>query len=280
MASVLQPDTSLPSVKTTVQFTKDDGTTPVSIVREMGEGPDSRTGHYVDQEISVYDGRPVANKLSLDQQGFTLTRYPTAVKDFYDEDEVKAVYYPEMEVIVRQATGCSKVVVFDHTIRIDDESIQKSRKVRGPVRNMHNDFTDNSVVQRVRDLLPPDEAEARLKRRFGSINVWRPITGPVETAPLAICGWDTLDNANLIPAERRYKDRLGGVLHLTYNPDQRWFYFPKMEREEIVLLKCFDSLKDGTAKWTCHGSFKDPNTPENAKPRESIEIRTLYFFDD
>jgi len=280
MASVLQPDNSLPSVRVTVQFTKNDGYTPVSVVREVGTGPDVRKGHYVDHEIAIYDGRPIANDLSLDRQGFILTRYPTAVKDFYDEDEVRSVYYPEMEKIVKQATGCSKVVVFDHTIRVDDENAQADRKVRGPVRNMHNDFTRNSAPQRVRDLLPADEAEARLGKRFGSINIWRPIVGPVETAPLAICGWDTLDEANLIPAERRYNDRIGGVLHLCHNPDQRWYYFPRMERDEVVLLKCFDSLEDGTAKWTCHGSFKDPGTPANAKPRESIEIRTLYFFDD
>jgi len=280
MASVIQPDNLPPSVRTTVQFTRDDGNTPVSIVREAGTGPDSRSGKYVDHEISIYDGRPIAADLSLDKQGFTFTRFPTAMNDFYDDDEVRSVYYPEMEEIVKQATGCSKVVVFDHTIRVDDENTQADRKVRGPVKNMHNDFTRNSAPQRVHDLLPPDEATERLGKRFGSINVWRPIIGPVETSPLAICGWDTLDESNLIPAERRYKGRIGGVLHLCHSPEQRWFYFPKMEREEVVLLKCFDSLEDGTAKWTCHGSFKDPNTPENAKPRESIEIRSLYFFDD
>jgi hypothetical protein len=280
MASILRPDSALPSVRAIVQFTANDGSTPVSIVREVGTGPDMRQGSYVDQEITIHDGRPIANDLSLDRQGFILTRFPTAVKDFYDDEEVRAVYYPEMENIVRQATGCSKVLVFDHTIRVDDEKAQTDRKVRGPVKNMHNDFTRRSAPQRVRDLLPAEEAEARLGRRFGSINVWRPIVGPVETSPLAICGWDTLDEANLIPAERRYEDRIGGVLHLSYNPAQRWYYFPKMEREEVVLLKCFDSLEDGAAKWTCHGSFKHPDTPENAPPRESIEIRTLYFYDD
>lgn len=280
MASVLQPENSLPSIRTTVQFSQDDGITPVSVVRELGQGPDARKGNYVDHEISVYDGRPIAGDLTLDKNGFTLTRFPTAVKDFYNDEEVRSVYYPEMEEIVKQATGCSKVVVFDHTIRVDDENTQADRKVRGPVKNMHNDFTRNSASQRVRDLLSPEEANARLNKRFGSINVWRPIVGPVETSPLAICGWDTLDETSLIPAERRYQDRIGGVLHLSYHADQRWFYFPRMEREEVVLLKCFDSLEDGTAKWTCHGSFKDPNTPANAKPRESIEIRTLYFFDD
>jgi hypothetical protein len=280
MASVLHPEESLPSIRTIAQFTRDDGSTPVSIVREAGTGPDTRKGKYEDHEISIYDGRSIAEDLSLDRQGFTLTRFPTAVKDFYDEEEVRSVYYPEMERIVQQATGCAKVLVFDHTIRIDDEAAQTDRKVRGPVRNMHNDFTRNSAPQRVRDLLPPEEAAMRLKKRFGSINVWRPIVGPVETAPLAICGWDTLDEANLIPAERRYQDRIGGVLHLCYNPNQRWYYFPRMERDEVVLLKCFDSLEDGTAKWTCHGSFKVPDAPTDAKPRESIEIRTLYFYDD
>ena len=111
------------------------------------------------------------------------------------------------------------------------------------------------------------------------MNIWRPIVGPVETAPLTVCGWDTLQENDLIAAERRYHDRIGGVLHLTHNPAQKWYYFPQMEREEIVLLKCFDSLEDGTAKWTCHGSFQPPNPSPKAKPRQSIEVRTLYFFD-
>jgi hypothetical protein len=280
MASVLTPHSSLPSVRAKAQFSKDTGVTPVSLVREAGSGPDTRKGVYEDHEISIYDGRPIADKLDLDKQGFILTKFDTAVTDFYDDEEVRSVYYPEMEQIVKQATGCSKVVVFDHTIRVDNEDTQTELKVRGPVRNMHNDFTRNSAPQRVRDLLPPEEAEVRLKKRYGSINVWRPIVGPVETAPLAICGWDSIEEKNLIAAERRYNDRIGGVLHLVHNPEQRWYYFPRMEREEVVLLKCFDSLEDGTAKWTCHGSFKDPNSPSDARPRESIEIRTLYFFDD
>ena len=135
------------------------------------------------------------------------------------------------------------------------------------------------LAQRVKDLLPEEEANIRLKKRYGSINVWRPITGPVETSPLAICGWDSLEDKNLIPAERRYQDRIGGVLHLSYNANQEWFYFPKMTTEEVVILKCFDSLDDGTAKWTAHGSFQ-PRRHLPQQPRESIEIRTLYFYDD
>jgi hypothetical protein len=131
----------------------------------------------------------------------------------------------------------------------------------------------------VRDLLPAQEAEARLAKRYGSINVWRPIAGPVLTAPLAICEYGSIADGDLIAAERRYQDRIGGVYHLSYNPRQRWYYFPRMETGEVVLLKCFDSLTDGTARWTAHGSFDHPDTPADAPPRESIEIRTMMFWD-
>ncbi len=278
MATIIEDNHN--SVTASVQFSIHTGEVPVSLVREPGEGSDTRTGVYEDQEITIFDARPIAGSLTLEKQGFILRNYDTAVTDFFIEEQVRSIYYPEMEEVVKRETGCSDVLVFDHTIRIDDSGMAQTRKVRNPVKNMHNDFTRKSAPQRVRDLLPHDQAESRLNKRFGSMNVWRPLIGPVETAPLAICGWDTLREEDLLVAERRYQDRIGGVLHLTYNPDQRWYYFPKMTSDEIVLLKCFDSLEDGTAKWTCHGSFQPPNIPKDATPRQSIEIRTLYFYDD
>lgn len=269
---------TLESVTASVQFSVDTGETPVALVKSVGAGPDQRSGTYEAHDIIIRDARPISGRLDLDREGFVLMKFPTAMKDFYDDGEVRSVYYPEMEILIRQATGASKVVVFDHTIRVDDTAAQTERKVRGPVRNMHNDFTIRSATQRVRDLLPADEAEERLGKRWGSINVWRPIR-TVETAPLAICEYNSIAFGDLIAAERRYEDRIGGIYHLSYNPNQRWYYFPRMEREEVVLLKCFDSLDDGTARWTAHGAFEDPNAPEGATPRESIEIRTLLFFD-
>ncbi len=278
MASVLEQAT-LESVTAPVQFSVNTGETPVALVKAMGEGPDRRTGSFEHHDVTIHNGRPIADRLDLDREGFDLMRYDTAVTDFYDDEEVLSVYYPEMDRLVKQATGAAKVVVFDHTIRVDDSAMQTDRKVRGPARNAHNDFTIASAAQRVRDLLPADEAEMRLNKRYGSINVWRPIRGPVETAPLAICEYSAIEDSDLIAAERHYGDRVGGVYHLVYNPDQRWYYFPRMTPDEVVLLKCFDSLTDGTARWTCHGAFDDPGTPKGAAPRESIEIRTLMFFD-
>ena len=193
---------------------------------------------------------------------FVLTRHDSAVTDFYDEAQVRRVYYPEMERLVAAMTGAGKVVVFDHTIRVADDRKRAARKARDPVKRVHNDFTERSAPQRVRDLLPPDEAEARLAGRYASINVWRPIVGPVETKPLVVCGYPSLDSRDLVAAERHYPDgRIGGIYMLAFNPSQRWFYFPAMATDEAVLLKCFDSLTDGTARWTAHGSFDPPAPP-------------------
>lgn len=278
MASALD-HASLDAVQTQVQFTLNTGEMPVALVKQPGEGPDDRKGQFEYRDIVVHDGRPIADSFDIDRHGFAHTRYETAVTDFFDDDAVRTTYYPEMERLVKQVTGASKVVVFDHTIRVGDEKVQTDRQVRAPVAVVHNDFTIRSAPQRVRDLLPADEAEARLGKRYGSINVWRPLRGPVERSPLAICEYGAIDDADLIASERHYQGRIGGIYNLAYNPAQRWYYFSGMEREEVVVLKCFDSLTDGTARWTAHGAFEDPATRPDAPPRESIEIRTLYFFD-
>ena len=273
-------DVESESVTASLQFSANAGQTPVAQVSQPGQGQDQHSMTTAAHDVVIGNARPLAEQLDLDGQGYAFMRHPTAVQDFYEDDEVRRVYYPEMEALVCSVSGASKAIVFDHTIRVDDEEKQARLKVRAPVGSVHNDFTLRSAPQRVRDLLPADEAEARLEKRYGSINVWRPIRGPVETKPLVICGYESIDDEDLVAAERHYPDgRVGGIYYLVHNPKQRWYYFPRMERDEVVLLKCFDSLTDGTARWTAHGTFDDPNSPPDATPRESIEIRTLMFFD-
>lgn len=269
---------ALPAVKTRAMFTVNNGETPVALVKRPGDGPDDRTGAFESREIVVRDGRPIADRLELDRHGFVLRACATAVRDFADDEEVRRVWYPEVVALTRRETGASKVVVFDHTRRIDDTAAQEAMGVRGPAQLMHNDFTEASAARRVRDLLPRAEAEARLRGRFGSLNVWRPLRGPVRTSPLAICEYGSIADGDLIAAERRYEGRTGVIYHMAWNPAQRWYYFPGMTPDETVLLKCYDS-SDSAARWTGHGAFPDPSSPPGAPPRESIEARTLMFWD-
>ncbi len=240
------------------------------------DGP-TRTWQTERHTIPVYDGRAVLDQLSLDGQGFAMVRHNSAVADFYDDAEVKTVYYPEIERLMKNATGAQRVLVFDHNVRCLPMAKQGLNGAREPVRFAHNDYTPKSAPQRVRDLLGT-EAERLLQSRFAFVNVWRPIRGPVEESPLAVCDGRSMEPRDFVATDLKYRDRTGEVYSIAYNPNHHWFYFPKMRPDEALLLKCFDSATDGRARWTAHCAFEDPTSPPNAAPRESIEARTIVFF--
>ncbi len=227
--------------------------------------------------VPVHDVRPVLPQISLDREGVDLIRFETAVHGFDDDDEVKAVYYPEVERAVKEATGADRVFIFDHTIRRRIPGATDDRiGPRQPVPRVHVDHTVTSGPQRVRELLP-DEAEELLRGRVQIINLWRPIRGPVRDLPLAVCDASTVRFDDLVAADHVYRHRVGETYQVTYNPAHRWFYVPEMQTDEALLLKCFDSRTDGVARFAPHSAFTDPTAPADAPPRESIEVRTLVF---
>jgi hypothetical protein len=250
---------------------------PVTYMYRTENGTPQRTYHNVKYAVTIMNGRALDERPALDREGFALVWHPTATVNFYDEAEVRAIYYPEVERLVKQATGAVRVLVFDHNVRCGPMAKEGVNGAREPVRFAHNDYTLKSGPQRVRELLG-GEAEALLKNRFAFINVWRPIRGPVEEAPLAVCDARSMRQTDFVPTDLRYRDRTGEVYSVSYNPDHRWIYFPRMQRDEALLLKCYDSAADGRARWTAHTAFDDPTSPPDAAPRESIEARTIAFF--
>jgi hypothetical protein len=240
-------------------------------------GVPARNGVLIDHRVMVYDARPINADLSLDREGFALLHHQTAAKDLYDEAIITSVYYPECERLMTEATGARRVVAFDHIVRNAAKAAVKGSGIKMPAGRVHNDYTAWSAPQRVRDLMG-GEAEALLRHRFAINNVWRPIAGPLQRAPLALCDAGTLETENLVTSELRYPDRTGETYAVTYNPNQRWYYFPRMQPDEALLIRCFDSARSGPARFSAHGAFEDPETPADAPPRESIEVRTLVFF--
>jgi hypothetical protein len=263
--------------ETTFTYLVNTGKKPVTYVN-MPEEEQNDPGTYETRPHMVSDARPLAEILNLDHEGFALVRHDTQVTDFYDQDQLENIYKPELERLVREELGAKRVVVFDLTLRAQDEYVQKARGVRSPVRRVHNDYTVRSGPRRVRDLMPADEAEDLLTRRFAIVNVWRPMFGPLESKPLALLDARSIAPDDLISTERRAKDRIGEVQHVTYNPDHLWYYFPRQQLNETVLIKCYDSETDGRSRFAAHTAIDDPNTPPGARPRESIEARTFVFF--
>src|SRR5207253_1720495 len=200
--------------------------------------------------VDIANGRE-ARELALDRNGFVLVEHRTAVRDFFDAGELKRVYYPEVEALVRRVSGARRVVVFDHTLRSGDEAEREAKLVREPVLSAHNDYTDWSGPQRVRDLMGA-EAERLLQGRLAIIQVWRAIAEPIRSNPLAMADARSVDPQDLLVAERRYPNRVGQTYRLRYNAAHRWFYFPEMRREEAIVFKVFDSAKVGRARFTPH----------------------------
>lgn len=253
---------------------------PFSYTYEPPPGQPWRNTTYEPQTMAVHDARRLAEEPQLETAGFTLVDAPSAVRDFYDERQLQEVYYGEVEALVKKLTGASKVVVFDHTIRDGRNAKRDDRGVREPVKRAHNDYTLKSAPQRVRDLVSPEEAEQRLKRRYAIINVWRSIAGVIEESPLGIVDARSVAFEDFIGSDLIYRDRTGETYGVRHNPAHRWFYYPAMTGDEAMVFKCFDSATDGRARWTAHCAFDDPTSPADARPRESIEIRTLVFFDE
>jgi len=274
-AAALRPETG--AVTASLHYTLDTGVKPVNETFGPNNIHRRVTGEQDIREMTIRDGRPIADELDLEVTGFEFVEHKTQVRDFFDPDQLKRVYYPEVEALIKKVSGASRVVVFDHTLRSGDEAEREARLVREPVLNVHNDYTEWSGPQRVRDLLP-DEADELLKHRFAIIQVWRATNAPIQSNPLAIADARSLAPKDLIRAERRYPNRVGETYRVGYNPDHRWFYFPLMRRDEALVFKVFDSAKDGRARVTAHSSFVDPTTPAGAPARRSIEARTLAFF--
>jgi hypothetical protein len=271
--SALAPD----YIEATLNYIVDDGSKVFTVVASPG-GTDTRSGGTADpRRVTIHNGRPHAENFVLERHGFRFVCHDTKVEDFYAEDQIRRVYYPEMEALIKSESGAKRVVVFDHTLRTANDEIRESKMTREVVRRVHNDYTEWSAPQRVRDILP-DEAEELLQRRFAIIQVWRPIHHPVETYPLAMADAQTLSPQDMIVSERRAPGRIGQTYAIKYNPEHKWYWFPRMRREEAYVFKVFDSMKDGRARWTAHTAFEDPTTPPHARPRESIEIRTMAFF--
>jgi hypothetical protein len=269
---------SLPFVTAELNYLAPTAGKPRTYAFDPPPGEPKTTALPEPHQVPIFDARLIASNFSLDREGFALFRHPTAVKNFYDDQEIKRVYYPAAEAFIRAVTKADRVLIFDHTVR---KRVEGAPDIRGagprqPATRVHVDQTAASGPNRVREHLP-DEAERLLAGRVQVINLWRPIRGPVRDTPLAMCDGQTVQSGDLVASDLIYPNRRGETYSVKFNPAHRWFYFPEMTPDEAILLKCYDSATDGRTRFGPHTAFVDPTTSADAAPRESIELRTLVF---
>ncbi len=275
--------------------------------------------------MPVHDARrraPTA-RCTLAQNGFEMRAHSLATPavDFLNHKQVVCTYYPQCVEIVREATGASFVAAFDHNVRSAagkqrNRRIQGGQQVQGPAHVVHGDYTLTSAPQRLRDLtkstgtndtfhsfLPDGESlldASEVERlladgRFAIINVWRNIAqDPVESDPLALCDATSVRPENLVVFEIHYHDRIGENYFAKYADYHQWYFYPGLTRDEVLLIKQWDSFgelarsnganrdavaPDAPCTFSFHSAFDDPTTPPDAPERWSIEVRCVALYD-
>lgn len=237
----------------------------------------------------AYDLRPVrisdARRVSspaLDVTGFELIDAPSAVGDFYDENEVRDVYYRELQELALQLTGGRKAAVFDHLLRRREEgrpALSMGRRGDGTnpaaVGRVHNDYTEASGMRRFSMVFP----EERDMPPFVILNFWRPVLHPAIDTPLAICDARSFAPADWMPSDIIYRERTGEIYLGSYAESHRWYYYPGLTPSEVLVFKSYDSRRDMPARMTPHCAFDDETAPADAPLRRSIEARCLVILD-
>ena len=273
---------TFPSVSGTLSFIVPQDTKPVFHSTALTGGEAKLFFEIEEVSVEVADMRAVEDELSIDREGFELHRYMTKVDDLYDEVAIKTNYYAEIKSLLMERFDASQVHIFDVTRRSDATGgAHNPDGLRKPATRVHVDYTVKSGPQRARDVFGEQEYKRliRVGAHIFQINVWRPITGPVENSPLALADAASIAEDELVATDQVFADRVGEIYHIAHSVTQHWYYASQMDRDEVILIKGWDSIDDGRAQFTPHGALEMIKSQNNTLPRESIEVRTFVVIE-
>jgi len=249
---------------------------------------------------AYYPGLEPTSPECMDKLGVALAHCESSCENFYDAAEVERVFYPEIEKLLLEFfPDATDALVYNHDVfdkdyqgdRTEDQD-NKNPGVNAAYANLvHNDLNDNSGRVRCRELLTKnlrnfgreqhyteDEADAKMSRRFMSINLAKPME-TVRQNPFVLCAWPSFADQPYINNYRVYDDRVGETTRFTYRPDHEWYWFPEQKPTEVSMLKCYDSVTDGSvSRWSFHTACIDPTAPDDAPCRRNVVVRSYVFF--
>lgn len=267
-------------VYASLRYLQYEGVRPIYTPSQPGVGDDHDIGIRFDQRrVRISDARVAGLAPSLHQQGFTLLPGFDATIEQHNFAERQAGYERNLLDALLSFTGASVGWVFDHTLRSDSASVRSAQSIREPAAFVHNDYTDASARKRLLELVEQHHYPYRHQQRFAIVNAWRPLHNPALRSPLACCDASTLSPAELVATERRARERVGELEMVTWSDRHRWYYFPAMQPDELLLIKTHDSAPLGTARCAVHSAFDNPLATAGAPPRQSLESRALLVFE-
>src|SRR5919201_1926772 len=247
-----------------------------------------------------YPGLSPSSPECMDRLGVSLAHLESKCTNFYDSAEVERVLYPEMEKLLLDFfPGATDALVYNHDVfdkdyvgdRTEDQDANNPGVNANYANLVHNDLNDNSGRVRCRELLTKnlrnfgrtqhyteEEADAKMSRRFVSINLAKPME-TVEQFPFVLCAWPSFADQPYITNYRIYDGRVGETQRFTHRPNHEWYWFPRQTPTEVSMLKCYDSVTDGSvSRWSFHTACIDPTAPANARCRKNVVVRSFVFF--
>ena len=247
-----------------------------------------------------YPGLSPSSPECMDRLGVSLAHLESKCANFYDSAEVERVFYPEIEKLLLEFfPGATDALVYNHDVfdkdyqgdRTEDQDAKNPGVNSRYVNLVHNDLNDNSGRVRCRELLTKNlrnfgreqhyteaEADAKMSRRFMSLNLAKPME-TVQQFPFVLCAWPSFADQPYITNYRIYDDRVGETTRFTYRPDHEWYWLPRQTPTEVSMLKCYDSVTDGSvSRWSFHSACIDPTTPLDAPCRRNVVVRSYVFF--
>ncbi len=247
-----------------------------------------------------YPGLSPNSPECMDKLGVALAHCESKCENFYDAAEVERVFYPEMEKLLLEFfPGATDALVYNHDVfdkdyqgdRTEDQDNKNPGVNAGYANLVHNDLNDNSGRMRCHELLTQnlrnfgreqhcteEQARAKMSRRFMSINLAKPME-TVRQNPFVLCAWPSFADQPYITNYRVYDDRVGETTRFTYRPDHEWYWIPQQKPTEVSMLKCYDSVTDGSvSRWSFHTACIDPTAPADAPCRKNVVVRSYVFF--
>jgi hypothetical protein len=270
--------------------------------RFLAPGVVHNTGIFEPRQVKMRDGRGDADRFTLDTHGFVLAQRPSKVADFLDNTQVEAVYPDEVVETVKALTGASRVAVMGWMFRSSGDLAKRQQYgasqmhrggVQPPAADVHVDLTSDRADRWAKMAYERTFPDGPGYSRYIASSLWRTFSEPPQDWPLALCDGgsvgddegtpntmfvlDALPSEAAMLGEMPNEDAALAASVFRYNPNHRWWYFSNMTRDEVVLIKLHDS--DHTRIWRApHTAFHNAGV-SNARVRESIEVRSIAYFD-
>jgi len=247
-----------------------------------------------------YPGLSPDSPACMDALGISLAQCDSQCENFYDAAQVEQVFYPEMEKLLMDFfPEATDALVYNHDVfdkgyqgdATEDQANNDPGVNKAYANLVHNDLNDNSGRVRCHELLThnlrnfgrrqeytPAQAAAKMSRRFMSINLAKPME-TVRQNPFVLCAWPSFKDQPYITNYRVYDDRVGETTRFTHRPDHQWYWLPQQQSNEVSMLKCYDSITDGSvSRWSFHTACIDHSAPEQAPCRRNVVVRSFVFF--